>query len=608
MKRKKIESMKHINIKLIVALVFAASMITGCGLNKMIKKYPTVKYSVTPEVLETNGGKISVAVNGTIPPKYFNKKATVTITPVLKSMDGTTLATLKAIKLKGEKATGEGQTIKYKEGGSFSYNDVFNYNENMNMSELSIGPLATKGKKVDLPLGTNKLVDGVIHSSTRIEREEDFQTAAHGYELETIITKKGNLFFEYNKSNLNPNLALNKDKANIAQLNDTILGFLALNWKIKSITINAWASPEGELTLNQKLSDERGKTGQKWFDDQIKKLVIKDKKLINNSTAPAAPVKGQKAPKIEVPQLPITVNSKGEDFDGFMKALNASNIPQKQTIANVIQSQDTKPQREKAIKDMTVIYGEVENMLSVLRRAELVIECYLPKKTKEEIIQLSTTAPDKLDNKELLYSATLTEDVATKYTIYKSATTIYPNDWKGFCNSGMCAMELGKTDEAKTYLEKANQLNPNDGQINYNLGVLAFWNKDDVAAQGYFNQAKSKGIDVSHNEALLKIRQGDYAGAISSFGGKKCKYNLALAQLLSGNNTAAKQTLDCTKPQTAAVYYLTAVNAARTANTAVMYEFLTKAVKANAKYKKEAMEDREFLKYFKDAAFLDAIK
>jgi len=584
--------MKHFNFKLIAVLFLAAVMFTGCGLSKMIKKYPTVKYTVTPEVLETHGGKISVGISGTIPPKYFNKKASVTITPVLKSMDGTTLATLKSITLKGEKATGEGQTIKYKEGGSFSYTDVVNYTENMNMSELAIGPLATKGKKVDVPLGTNKLADGVIYTSTRIEREEDFQTAEHGYELETIITKKGNLYFDYNKSNLNLSMPLNKDENNKAMLNDSLMNFLGLNWKIKGISINAWASPEGELTLNQKLSDERGVTAQKWFTEKIKKM-IKDKKLVGIKKAE---------------ELQVLVNSKGEDFDGFMKALNASNIPQKQTIANVIQSQATKAEREKSIKDMTVIYGEIENMLSVLRRGEFVIDCYLPKKTKEEIIMLSTTSPDKLDNKELLYSATLTEDVATKYLIYKAATTLYPNDWKGFCNGRKLRSQLGKLDEAKNYLEKANQLNPNNGQINYNLGVLSFWNKDDAAAQTYMNNAKSKGIDVSHNEALLKIRQGDYAGAITSFGGKKCKYNLALAQLLSGNNTAAKQTLDCTKPQNAAVYYLTAVNAARTSNTAVMYEYLTKAVKADSKYRKEASEDREFLKYFKEAAFQDAIK
>jgi outer membrane protein OmpA-like peptidoglycan-associated protein len=602
--------MKHINIKVFVALFLSALIFTGCGLNKMIKKYPTVKYTVTPEVLEAHGGKISVSVNGTIPAKYFHKKATVKFTPVLKDMQGKEIIKLKTVGLKGEKATGDGQVIKYKTGGTFSYTDVFNYDPGMNASELFVDPLATKGKKVDISLpkgiGT-KLADGVIYTSTRIEREEETQIADHGYELETIITKKGNLYFEYNKSNLNMSLALNKDAGNKAIL-DSVMAFILRNWKIKSIDINAWASPEGELTLNQKLSEERGKTGKEWFDDQIKKIVLKDKKLINGALPAEVPAKGVKAPKIEVPQLPINVVSKGEDFEGFMKALNASNLPQKQTIENVIKSQESKAEREKSIKDMTVIYAEVENMLSVLRRAEFVINCYEPKKTKEEIIMLSTTAPEKLDNKEILYSATLTENVATKYQIYKSATTLYPQDWKSFNNAGACALLLGKTDEASNYLNNANTLNPNNGQVLYNLGVLAFWNKNDEQAASYFSQAKAKNIDVSFNEALLKIRKGDYAGAISSFGGKKCKYNLALAQLLSGNTTAAQQTLDCTKPQTAAVYYLIAVAAARSANTSIMYDYLKKAVAADAKYKAQAAQDREFLKYLKDATFLDAIK
>lgn len=602
--------MKNLNIKLVLALLLSVLVFTGCGLKKMIKKYPTVTYTVTPQVLETHGGKISVAVNGTIPAKYFDKKAIVKFTPVLKDMQGNEITKLKTITLKGEKAKGEGQTIKYKTGGTFSYTDVFTYTTKMNASELYIDPLASKGKKVDISLANSKLTklaDGVVYTSTRIERDEDVQVAEHGYELETIITKKGNLYFEYNKSNLNMNLALNKDKMN-ADLRQVILDFLAQNWKVKSIEINSWASPEGELTLNQKLSDERGKTGKEWFENQIKTMVLKDKKLINESKAPEVPEKGKKAPKIEVPQLPIAINSKGEDFDGFMKALNASSIPQKQTIENVIKSQASKAEREKTIKDMTVIYAEIENMLSVLRRAEFVINCYEPKKSKEDIIMLSTTAPEKLDNKEILYAATLTDKVETKYQIYKSATTLYPQDWKSFNNAGACALLLGKLDEAANYLNKANTLNPNNGQVLYNLGVLYRWNNNDEQAETYFTQAKNKSIDVSYNEAIFKIKKGDYSGALSSFGNKKCKYNIALAQLLSGNNTAAQTTLDCTKPQTAAVYYLIAVNGARTGNTSVMYEYLKKAIQKDSKYKAEAAQDREFLKYFKEAAFLEAIK
>jgi hypothetical protein len=579
--------MKNANFKLLAAIILAVFMVSGCGLNKMIKKYPTVKFKATPEVLETNGGKISVSIEGTIPAKYFHKKATVEFTPILKYATGETK--LKTITLKGEKAVGDGQKINYKAATSFSYSDVFNYDKAMNVSELKVNPTATLKKK-SVKLGDVKLADGVIHTSERIGKDLDFQIAEHGYELETLITKAANLFFEYNKSTLNLNLALNKDQAK----KDTMIAlenFLKKNWQIKTIDLLAWASPEGELSLNTKLADERGKTGNTYLIDKIKKM-IKDKVL--NLAKPE--------------DAKINVVSKGEDYDGFMAALNASNIPQKQTIANVINSQDNKPQREKAIKDMTVIYAEIEAMLSVLRRDEIKVTCYEPKKTKEEIIQLSTTAPEKLDNKELLYSATLTEDWNTKYQIYKSATTIYPQEWKNFCNAGAAAMAVGKLDEAAQYLEKANTLKANDPLVAYNLGALAIWNQDFEKASAYLETAKKGGLDVSYHQGTIKIKSGDYAGALGSFGSKKCRYNIALAQILSGSPADGLKTLECTKPQTAEVYYLMAVAGARTANTAVIYENLRKAISADANYRNEAKDDREFLKYFKESAFQDAIK
>jgi Tfp pilus assembly protein PilF len=584
--------MRNFNLKLFAVLIMSAFLFSGCGLGKMIKKYNTVEIKATPEVLETHGGKITVSINGTIPPKYFHRKASVTITPTVKSTSGTEIAKFKSITLKGEKATGDGQTIGYKSGGSFTYTDVIEYNPSMNASELMIQPLANLKKKTNVSISQKdvKLSDGVIYTSERVERDEDLQIAAHGYELETIITEAANLFFEYNKSNLNNNLALNKDQA-AADRRAAIEEFLKKNWKVKSIDILAWASPEGELTLNKKLSDDRGKTGNTWLNDLLKKMI--KAKTLTNVTKPE--------------EVPVNLVSKGEDYDGFMKALNASSLPQKQTIANVINSQDNKLAREKAIKDMTVIYAEIENMLSVLRRSEILVNCYEPKKTREEIIQLSTTNPEKLDNKELLYSATLTEDMNTKYQIYKSATTIYPQDWKSFNNAGVAAMELGKLDEAANYLEKAKALKAGDPQVLYNLGVLAFWKKDYATSEKYFNEAKA-GVDVTYSNGVMKIRQGDYAGALSAFGSKKCKYNIALAQLLNGNAAAAKQTLECTKPQTAAVYYLMAVVGARSGNTSAIYENLRKAIQADAKYREQAKEDREFLKYFNEAAFQDAVR
>lgn len=579
--------MRNANLKVLAAIVLAVFLASGCGLSKMVKKYNTVKFKATPEVLETHGGKISVSISGTIPAKYFHKKATVEFTPVLKYATGETK--LKTIKLMGEKATGDGQKMGYKSGGSFTYTDIFDYNPAMNASELFVNPTASLKKK-SVKLGDVKLADGVIYTSERVECDMDVQVAEHGYELETIITESANLYFEYNKSNLNMNLNLNKDQASKDKIT-ALEAFMKKNWAIKSFDILAWASPEGELSINQKLADERGKTGNNYMIDKLKKM-IKDK-VINLAKPEDAK---------------LNVVSKGEDYDGFMKALNASNIPQKQTIANVINSQDNKTAREKAIKDMTVIYAEIEAMLSVLRRDELKLYCYEPKKSKEEIIKLSTTAPDKLDQKEILYSATLTEDWNTKYQIYKSATTLYPTDYRNFNNAGAAAMMIGKLDEAGTYLEKANTLKKDDPQVAFNLGMLAVCNKNYETATAYFGIAKKGNVDCSYGEGIIKIRQGDYNGALSSFGSKKCKYNIALAQILNGSAGDGQKTLECTKPQTAPVYYLMAVAGARQGNTSVMYENLRKAIQADAKYREQAKEDREFLKYFKESAFQDAVK
>ena len=65
-------------------LFLAAIVMTSCsGLNKMKKNAGLVKYEVTPKVLETHAGLVNVTIDGVYPEKYFDKKTTLTATPVL---------------------------------------------------------------------------------------------------------------------------------------------------------------------------------------------------------------------------------------------------------------------------------------------------------------------------------------------------------------------------------------------------------------------------------------------------------------------------------------------------------------------------------------------
>ena len=106
----------------ILKLIILAIILNGCGLYNMSSNYHKVNYEQTPSVLQTKGEMISINLKGTFPEKYFAKKATVEITPVIIGEDGKETK-LKSIILQGEQATGGDETIFFESGGSFVYSD-----------------------------------------------------------------------------------------------------------------------------------------------------------------------------------------------------------------------------------------------------------------------------------------------------------------------------------------------------------------------------------------------------------------------------------------------------------------------------------------------------
>jgi len=309
-----------------------------------------------------------------------------------------------------------------------------------------------------------------------------------------------------------------------------------------------------------------------------------------------------------MPEVNYVLNARGEDWDGFLGSVEKSGIKDKNVILNVVRSQKDLKQREQEIRNMTVIYKEIEDaILPPLRRAEITVSCYEPKRTDQEIAMLSTSAPDSLDLKELIYAATLTQDMGTKLAIYKAAARLYPSDWKPYANIGYVELANGNLDEAGNNLDKANTLSPNNPIVLNNLGALAAKKGDDAAAKSFYSQAKGKGVDVSYNSGILQIKDGNYSGALTSFGNKTCNYNVALAQVLSSKLTEAAKNLECA-PQNAEVFYLLAVVSARQNNAAKVNEYLRKAIAADGAYKAQAAADREFLKYFSSADFQAVVK
>ena len=139
-------------------------LISSCALDQMARKYDTVKFTTTPEILETHGGKVNLKLNTEFEENYFAKKATVEFTPVLVYEGGE--KAFKSITVQGEDATGGEATIFKATGGNFNYNDAIDYNDNMYNSRLELRATA-KIKDKEKTLGPVDISQGVIATSTR---------------------------------------------------------------------------------------------------------------------------------------------------------------------------------------------------------------------------------------------------------------------------------------------------------------------------------------------------------------------------------------------------------------------------------------------------------
>jgi len=568
--------MKNINFKLLAVVLITAGLFASCGLNRMARNYDEgIRYTPETNPLENHGGQVAANIDGRVGEGYFHRNAVVELTPVLKYQD--TEMELETVTLRGNRTTTTGTMVNRDRTTNFDMNNVVDYNPDMLNSELYVrAKLYREGREDSArELPERKVADGMIMTAQRIKKDHTGSLAPHEYEEEVIISKSADIYFAYMRHNLNWRLDLNRADEAQQKIED-LTEFIQRGWELKVVDVDAWASPEGEVAFNMELSEDRAETGEDYITG-----LFEDK-------------------EVEMPEL--RVEAKGEDFDGFMVKLEASDMPDKQAIANVINSQIAPAERERRIKDMTLIYEEIEKLLEPLRRAEITVHAYEPKLTHEEISGLALSDPSQLDEKELLFAATLTDNAQTRLTIYRSAQELFPRSYKGFNNAAVILLEQGDAEQAAEYLERANQLAPGNGHVQNNMGVIAAWEYDEENAMSMFEAAKAQGVDTDYNIGVTQIRKGDYQAALNSFSGHTCKFNVALAQLMAGNETQAVNTLNCA-PECAQVAYLKAVIAARNNDATALYDNLRHSIELNSDMAQIAINDLEFVDFFGQSEF-----
>ena len=288
------------------------------------------------------------------------------------------------------------------------------------------------------------------------------------------------------------------------------------------------------------------------------------------------------------------LNPRGEDWEGFKKAMKASSVPDKDLVLRVLEMYPDVSKREEEIRNMAATYKEIaETILPTLRRSEMDLNYDLVGKTDEQLTQMSKNMPDSLNVEELLFAATLTTDLNEQLRIYKETERIFPQDYRGANNAGYVYMMQNKMAEAESQFQRANSITDNPVSTN-NLGVVARLKGDRKKAMEHYRKATAAGPEVKYNMGIVDIQNGDYGSANSNMSGSK-SFNAALAKVLGGDAAGAQSLLDGSADKDSAMgHYLMAIIGARQSNGDMVRNHLGMAVQKDASLREKAMKDLEF--------------
>ena len=145
-----------------------------------------------------------------------------------------------------------------------------------------------------------------------------------------------------------------------------------------------------------------------------------------------------------------------------------------------------------------------------------------------------------------------------------------------------------------------------------NLAAISMLEGDREKSRELFGKAKGMDAEkmsvVKANTAGLDILDGAYSSAEGNISGNT--FNKALAQLLQGDLSSAEATLaESDDKNDADGLYLAAIMAARGGTGASdVVAKLKLAIAEDASFKAKAGKDREFVKFFEDAAFQALVK
>lgn len=569
--------MKNI-MKLSVVLVAAALAFSSCNcFKKMAQNRDDIKLTVTPEILTLNNGIVAADINVTFPQEYFNKKAVIKVTPVIVFEGGEVAGTTKYYQ--GSKVDENYAVVDQKNGGNFSQHVEFPYDPRMDQCELQLRAeiKCPKGKCKEFTLVN--LNNGAIPTKEQAAvlagndaaakaaiAKEFGLTVAYGlntlqkdlkygdlmeqmdndYKKVTTVVDKTDLLYAINSSVVTKK---NEKNANLDAFKANVDKNLGNDRATQNIAVKGYASPDGPVKFNDKLSKARSESSQK-----VVAKLLKDA------------------------GLEIDAAAYGEDWDGFKELVEKSNIQDKNLILQVLSLYNSPAEREAEIKNMSSVFEELKKeILPELRRSQIVNSTDLQGLTDAEIMAAYRNGGELTPEHYLYAAQVLAKNPAEQVEILTAASKKY-NDARIWNNLGVAQTQVGDKAEALKSFEKAAKLDSST-ELNKNLLLANLANGKTAEAKKYVAAADAE------SKAAMAAAEGDYKTAAKGLKG----YNEAIALVQSNDLAGAKKAI--AKDNSAEADYLRAVIAVKEGDLKTAEAQLKSAVSKNPELAKKAEKD-----------------
>lgn len=567
--------------KLSVVLVAASLAFSSCNcFKKMAKHQDEVNVTCAPEILALNNGVVAADVTVTFPVEYFNAKAVLKVTPVLVFEGGEVAGTTKYFQ--GSKVDDNYTVVDKNNGGNYTLHVEFPYDARMAQSMLQLraeikcpkgkckeftlvnlnnGALPTKEQAAVLA-GDDEAAKaalakefgltvayGVNTLQQDLKYSDLMAPMANNYKKVTTIVDKTDLLYAINSSKVTKK---NEEKADLEAFKANVDEQLGNDRISQSIAVKGYASPDGPVKFNDKLSQARSESG--------KKVVAK---LLKDSG------------------LDVDAAAYGEDWDGFKELVEKSDIKDKDLILQVLKMYNSPAEREAQIKNLSSVFNELKTeVLPELRRSQIINTSDIQGKTDAEIMAfVNNKQYDQLTNEELLYAAeSLTDDVNVQIAVLEYTAKTY-NDARAYNNLGIAQEKAGEKAAALKSFEKAAELGNTTPELNKNLVLANLSNGNTAEAKKYAQAADAQ------SKAALAAAQGDYKSAANGLEG----YNAAIAQVMNNDLAGAKKSI--AKDNSAEADYLRAVIAVKEGDLTAAEAQLKSAISKNPKLADKAAKD-----------------